>query len=438
MGLKSVYLSHFCKRSFTCSRLSRMGKLQSAPPQTFELDGLLLSPDEKWNLSPAVLRTLQRRLLLEVDNPLCLLKQRIVNFIYGKYQVRGGMSPQFAVIDNQPRVVSVFDNFDSLLVPTNHISRSVQDTYYINKDYCLRAHTSAHQHSLIRQGLDNFLVIGDVYRRDAIDSLHFPCFHQVEGVRLLTSAELFDDSLNRDPKPLFAKDKRTEKKQGQHTTDVAECLIKDLKATLETLCHHIFGTNYDMRWVNADFPFTHPSFELEMYYQNRWIEVLGCGIMEQDLLRMAGIVDKVGWAFGLGLERLAMILYGIPDIRLFWSRDSGFLTQFSGKSPNENFKYVPISIHPQVFYDLSFWLPEGVGPKEMAAETCDLIRSIGDQLIEQVKITDTFEHPETKKTSQTYRLVYRSHEEALTKEAVNKIHLKIRQKMVENYGVVLR
>ncbi|CAG9535462.1 unnamed protein product [Cercopithifilaria johnstoni] len=438
MRLKSMYLSRLCERNFTCSRLAKTSKLQSAPPQTFELDGLSLSPDEKWNLSPAVLRTLQRRLLFEVDNPLCLLKQRIVNFIYGKYQVKGGMSPQFAVIDNQPRVVSVFDNFDSLLVPANHISRSVQDTYYINKDYCLRAHTSAHQHSLIRQGLDNFLVIGDVYRRDAIDSFHFPCFHQIEGVRLFTAAELFGDSLDRNPKPLFTNDRRTEKKQGRHTTDVAECLIKDLKTTLETLCHHIFGTNYDMRWIKADFPFTYPSFELEVYYEDRWIEVLGCGIMEQDLLRMAGIVDKVGWAFGLGLERLAMALYGVPDIRLFWSLDSGFLTQFAGKSPNEDFKYVPISIHPQVFYDLSFWLPEGVGPKEMNAETCDLIRSIGDQLIEQVKITDTFEHPETKRISQTYRLVYRSHEEALTKETVNKVHFKIRQKMVENYGVVLR
>uniref|UniRef100_A0A0R3RW50 phenylalanine--tRNA ligase n=1 Tax=Elaeophora elaphi TaxID=1147741 RepID=A0A0R3RW50_9BILA len=438
MRLKPLYLFRSYKRNFVCSQLARTSKLQFAPPQTFEIDGILLSPDEKWNLSPAVLRTLQRRLLFEVDNPLCLLKQRIFNFIYGKYQSRGGMSPQFAVIDNQPRVVSVFDNFDSLLVPANHVSRSVQDTYYVNKDYCLRTHTSAHQHSLIKQGLDNFLVIGDVYRRDAIDSFHFPCFHQVEGVRLFTTAELFGDPLNRNPKPLFSNDRRTEKKQGQHTTDVAECLIKDLKAFLETLCHHIFGTDYDMRWVNTDFPFTYPSFELEIYYEDKWIEVLGCGVVEQDLLRMAGIVDKVGWAFGLGLERLAMALYGIPDIRLFWSRDSGFLTQFAEKSPNENFKYVPISIHPQVLYDLSFWLPEGVSPKQMAAETCDLIRSIDDQLIEQVKVTDTFVHPETKKTSQTYRLVYRSHEGALTKEAVNKVHLKIRQKMVENYGVVLR
>ncbi|OZC08605.1 phenylalanine--tRNA ligase [Onchocerca flexuosa] len=438
MRLKSAYLLRLSKRNFTFSLTTRTSKPQSASPQIFELDGILLSPDEKWNLSPAVLRTLQRRLLFEVDNPLYLLKQRIVDFIYGKFQVKGGMSPQFAVIDNQPRVVSVFDNFDSLLVPANHVSRSVQNTYYINKDYCLRAHTSAHQHSLISQGLDNFLVIGDVYRRDAIDNLHFPCFHQVEGVRLFTAAELFNDSLNRYPKPLFANDKRTAEKQEQHTKDVAECLIKDLKATLETLCQHIFGTDYDMRWVSADFPFTYPSYELEIYYEDKWIEILGCGIMEQNLLKMAGIVDKVGWAFGLGLERLAMALYGISDIRLFWSRDSGFLTQFSGKSPDENFKYVPISIHPQVLYDLSFWLPEGVGPKEMAAETCDLIRSIGDQLIEQVKITDTFVHPETKKTSQTYRLVYRSHEEALTKEEVNQIHLKIRRKLVENYGVVLR
>lgn len=86
----------------------------------------------------------------------------------------------------------------------------------------------------------------------------------------------------------------------------------------------------------------------------------------------------------------SQVLYGIPDIRLFWSRDSGFLTQFAGKSPNENFKYVPISIHPQVLYDLSFWLPEGISPKEMAAETCDLIRSIGDELVEQVSYISVF------------------------------------------------
>lgn len=77
--------------------------------------------------------------------------------------------------------MSVFENFDSLLTPLDHVSRRTSDTYYVNREYCLRAHTSAHQHSLIKQGFDNFLVIGDVYRRDEIDRNHFPCFHQMEG-----------------------------------------------------------------------------------------------------------------------------------------------------------------------------------------------------------------------------------------------------------------
>ncbi|VDM96984.1 unnamed protein product [Thelazia callipaeda] len=459
----SIKLKLLCSSGRSVTFWSRgIHKPKIVPPETFHIDGESFLPDEKWNLSPAVIQKLQRRLLFESGNPLCLLKKRIVDYIYGKYRVKGGNSPQFTVIDNQSRVVSVFDNFDSLLVPIDHVSRSTLDTYYINKDYCLRSHTSAHQHSLIKQGLDSFLVIGDVYRRDAIDRTHFSCFHQVEGVRLFTAAELFNDPLNPNQKPLFINGSRTSEKQELHTENAAECLVKDLKENLEDLCRIIFNFECDMRWVGADFPFTYPSFELEVYYENRWMEVLGCGIIEQDLLKIAGVVDRVGWAFGLGLERLAMILYGIPDIRLFWSRDSGFLSQFTGKSSTENFKYVPVSVHPQVLYDLSFWLPDGMSPDEMNAETCDLIRSTDDSLIEQandchftfsyshynlkstenvrfqVKMIDTFLHPKTKKISQTYRLVYRSHDKALTKEEVNRIHFKIRQKMVENYGVMLR
>lgn len=75
----------------------------------------------------------------------------------------------------------ILDNFDSLLIPPDHPSRSSSDTYYANSEYCLRAHTSAHQLKLLKQGLDNFIVIGDVFRRDEIDRNHFPCFHQMEG-----------------------------------------------------------------------------------------------------------------------------------------------------------------------------------------------------------------------------------------------------------------
>lgn len=83
------------------------------------------------------------------------------------------------------------------------------------------------------------------------------------------------------------------------------------------------------------FPFTHPSWELEVHFNGDWLEVLGCGITRHDILKSAGAPGTIGWAFGLGLERLAMLLYDIPDIRLFWSKDTGFLSQFKGKAPSD-------------------------------------------------------------------------------------------------------
>lgn len=93
------------------------------------------------------------------------------------------------------------------------------------------------------------------------------------------------------------------------------------------------------RWVDQYFPFTHPSWELEILYDNNWLEILGCGIMQQEILQRSGVVDRIGWAFGLGLERLAMRLYNIPDIRLFWSNDAGFLNQFKVDNPNAHIQY---------------------------------------------------------------------------------------------------
>ena len=95
----------------------------------------------------------------------------------------------------------------------------------------------------------------------------------------------------------------------------------------------------EYRWVDCYFPFTHPSWELEILYQDKWLEVLGCGIIEQEILHNAGADGKLGFAFGLGLERLAMKLYQIPDIRLFWSEDTGFTSQFITDDPNEEIVY---------------------------------------------------------------------------------------------------
>lgn len=93
------------------------------------------------------------------------------------------------------------------------------------------------------------------------------------------------------------------------------------------------------RWVDQYFPFTHPSWELEILYNDKWLEILGCGIMRQEILHKAGAVDRIGWAFGLGLERLAMRLYNIPDIRLFWSEDISFTNQFKVDNPDAHIQY---------------------------------------------------------------------------------------------------
>jgi phenylalanyl-tRNA synthetase alpha chain len=170
----------------------------------------------------------------------------------------------------------------------------------------------------------------------------------ISAVRLYSHDDLFGSSLKPDA-DLFEKDgTKTPEKQAVHTRDTSLALQIALKASLESLFRDLFGENLQMRWVDvglttflittlfqAYFPFTHPSFELEIYHEERWLEMLGCGVMNQTLLDSAGASSKVGWAFGLGLERLAMIMYGIPDIRLFWSRDSGFLSQFDGKKPSD-------------------------------------------------------------------------------------------------------
>lgn len=142
-----------------------------------------------------------------------------------------------------------------------------------------------------------------------------------------------------------------------------EDVENDLKQLLTGLCKHLFGQDIEMRW-NADyFPFTTPSFEVEVKYMGNWLEVLGSGVVHDQVLVNAGINpdEKVGWAFGLGLERLAMILFSIPDIRLFWTRDNRFLSQFKN---GEISTFEPYSKYPPCYKDVSFWIPETSAPGE--------------------------------------------------------------------------
>lgn len=109
-----------------------------------------------------------------------------------------------------------------------------------------------------------------------------------------------------------------------------------------------------MRWNSDYFPFTEPSFELEIFFNNKWLEVLGCGVIHQQVMRNSNRPEKYGWAFGLGLERLAMVLFSIPDIRLFWSQDERFIRQFQA---GQMIKFKSFSKYPPATRDISYWLP---------------------------------------------------------------------------------
>lgn len=160
----------------------------------------------------------------------------------------------------------------------------------------------------------------------------------------------------------------------------------EIKTVLVGLAKHLFGKEIQYRWVDSHFPFTQPSWELEVYWKGEWLELLGSGIMRNEILEKSGIGNTIGWAFGVGLERLAMVLYEIPDIRLFWSNDTGFLNQF--KEEGKQMKYKAVSVYPQCANDLSFWLSDNVKIGDFAEnDFYDLVRDVGGDFIEQVNFS---------------------------------------------------
>lgn len=161
--------------------------------------------------------------------------------------------------------------------------------------------------------------------------------------------------------------------------------------------------------------------------------------MRNEILARAGVHNSIGFAFGLGLERLAMIIYDIPDIRLFWSNDSGFLSQFNENELHRNFKYKAISQYPQCSNDLSFWLPDELNLNTFSMnDVYDAVRNIGGDIVEQVTVVDKFTHPKTKRNSITVRIVYRHMERTLTQEEVNKIHAELADDLINKYNVKIR
>jgi phenylalanyl-tRNA synthetase alpha chain len=383
-----------------------------------ELAAKVITGETGNNVTPYIANLLGRDLHRTEAHPLGIIKGKIEEY----FNSLEGQN--FEIVDNLEPFVNAQECFDDLLIPPDHPGRLPSDTYYISRsggkevssstDRLLRTHTSAHQSTLMKSGKEAFLCTGDVYRRDEIDATHFPAFHQMEGVKL------FDESL------VGGEMTREEWLESEGCKLVAA----DLKKTLEGLCDHLVG-DCEKRWIDEYFPFTEPSFELEIFYNGDWMEVLGCGVIHSGVLEKADLKHRHGWAFGLGLERLAMVLFTIPDIRLFWTDDQRFSKQFK---PGQLTTFKPYSKYPPVFKDISFWIPEGFEPNDFF----ELGRGVAGELMEKVELFDEFTNPKKGKTSHAYRITYRSMDRSLTDEEINGLQESLRERAAEELKVELR
>lgn len=339
--------------------------------------------DSMTNVTSSIISKLDQRLFSNPAHPIGIVK----NLIYDRFRkFKNSNDEDFQCFDNFDPVVSVEENFDVLCFPSDHVGRSRSDSYFLDNRTLLRTHMTANEPEYIKQGHRAFLISGDVYRRDEIDSTHYPVFHQLEGVRIFDDQSITKTVGTDFPSPFnehFAINYDYETQRGQDKLALRH-VTTDLYFKLMGLMRHLFGENTPIRWQTCFFPFTTPSFEIEILYRDRWIEVCGCGVLQQSILKDCNAPVN-GWAFGLGLERLAMILFDIPDIRLFWSQDERFLNQFQLEKIT---KFVPFSKYPSTFRDMSFWLNES-GDFD-ANSLFDLIRQKAGDMVEDVKLVKNY------------------------------------------------
>ena len=196
-----------------------------------------------------------------------------------------------------PIIEDAFHNFEALNIPETHPSRDMHDTFYLSGDNVLRTHTSSVQIRYMMSHKPPIKIVapGQVFRSDQ-DRTHSPMFHQLEGLYINRKVSL-----------------------------------PELKYALETILKTFFNDDFPIRYRASYFPFTEPSFEVDVKFSstNEWMEVLGAGMVHRNVLRSVKINpdEYTGFAFGLGIDRLAMLKYGITDIRAFYENDTRFLRQ---------------------------------------------------------------------------------------------------------------
>jgi len=312
-----------------------------------------------------------------------------------------------------PKIVSVEDNFDLLNTPKDHPSRRETDTYYLDKNHILRTQMTVMWPYYFRdkevlerlknKGEVGSLSPGIVFRKDEIDRKHFPAFHQTDFLYVCR------------------KDKRI-------------ITLEELQKVQADAVKAIFG-DIEFRFLVDSFPFTDPSTQVEINWGGNWIEITGAGLVHSNCLKSFGLDPEVynGWAGTFGLDRVAMIKMGIPDIRILWSNDKRITNQFT----NIDSKYTEVSKYPENSRDISFIIDKSINLNNYY----ELARDEANNLIEEVKLIDSYENEEKfgkDKKSYTFHIVYRSLEKTLTDEEVNKIHDKITEKTKQELNAIIR
>lgn len=310
-----------------------------------------------------------------------------------------------------PEIIPTHILFDLFNMPEGHPARSKSDTYYVDEENVLRTHDTAFwyyylNHPEIKKRIENketlgAICYGKVYRKDEIDRTHMNVFHQFGGLYIAP-----DDKQTITP--------------------------EDLKNALSEIARSVFGENVEFRFYDHNFPYTDPSFEMEVNINGKWVEMLGSGMARKSVLSNFGLEGYHGWAFGFGLERLAIVNMELSDIRLLWSDDPRVTKQLKLGQ-----KFVEVSKYPPIVRDISFIVKNNFIPNDYF----DLVRETAPGLVEQVELLDKYENIEKfgeGKISYAFRITYRSLDRTLTSVEIDAVHKKIEDLTAKIYEAIIR
>ncbi len=318
-----------------------------------------------------------------------------------------------------PEIVPTDIFFDPFDFPADHPARSKSDTYYVDEKNILRPHDTVFWYyylndpeikaRIARGESMGALCYGKVYRKDEIDSRHMNVFHQLGGWYIAPDSETI--------------------------------AVEDLQEALSQIVKAVFGAQAVIRFNPDTFPYTDPSLEVEMNVKGTaaegpakgdWLELLGGGMPKKSVLKNLGLEGYHGWAFGFGLERLAIASMALPDIRLLWSDDERVKKQLVLGEV-----YREVSKYPPVVRDISFIVPSTFVPNDYF----DVVREVGGDVVEDVALLDKYEN-EAKlgagNVSYAYRITYRSLERTLTNDEVNALHQKLEDATRKTFSATIR